>query len=99
MPGRHQSEQVADISPECPAEIVGIRTFLGDHGALLPCLPCTVCNVSVYRDRTPAGVLAAYQADELPALLRQEAGGHGTTDGLCPSVRQSGHSSLSAVAC
>jgi hypothetical protein len=25
MPGRHQSEQVADISPECPAEIVGIR--------------------------------------------------------------------------
>jgi hypothetical protein len=25
--GRLQSEQVADISPECPAEIVGIRTL------------------------------------------------------------------------
>jgi hypothetical protein len=29
MPGRHQSESVADINPERPAEIIGIRTLVG----------------------------------------------------------------------
>jgi methionine synthase II (cobalamin-independent) len=30
MPGRHQSESVADFAPERPAEIIGIRTILAE---------------------------------------------------------------------
>ena len=61
MPGRHQSESVADIASERPAEIIGIRTVVIDRDIW------ATAHLTIKEHGESAWLEAALQSDRLLA--------------------------------